>query len=118
MGAHMGVGEGPKNRLFLICPPLGVPGFIFLDFWPPWASFWAFFEGRPAPATHRQRTVAGAARAAPATGNPNLKPTWLQRGGGVGPSRGRPHVGVNVLHNARAPRDEPSWPPSCECLLS
>ena len=47
MGAHMGVGEGPKNRLFLICPPLGVPGFIFIDFWAPWASFWAFFEGVP-----------------------------------------------------------------------
>ena len=78
MGAHIGVGEGPKNRLFLICPPLGVPGFIFLDFWPPWASFWAFFEGRPAPATDRCRCRALD------TGNPNLKPTWLQRGGGVG----------------------------------
>ena len=74
----------PKHRLFSDWSPFGCPWVHFLDFWPPWASFWALFEGRPAPATHRQRTVAGAARAAPATGNPNLKPTWLQRGGGVG----------------------------------
>ena len=29
--------------LFLIGPPLGAPGFIFLDFWDPRASFWHLF---------------------------------------------------------------------------
>ena len=29
--------------LFLIGPPLGAPGFIFLDFWAPRASFWHLF---------------------------------------------------------------------------
>ena len=35
--------EVPKTALFLIGPPLGAPGFIFLDFWAPWASFWHLF---------------------------------------------------------------------------
>ena len=29
--------------LFLIGPPLGAPGFIFIEFWAPWASFWHLF---------------------------------------------------------------------------
>ena len=43
-------GGGPRSHifdvffgLFLIGPPLGAPGFIFLDFWAPWASFWHLF---------------------------------------------------------------------------
>ena len=43
MGAQMGGQISPKNRLFLIGPPLGAPGCIVLDFWPPWASFWHLF---------------------------------------------------------------------------
>ena len=66
MGAQMGGQIAPKSRLFSHWSPFGCPWVHFLDFWPPWASFWALFEGRPA------------------TGNPNFKPTWLQRGGGVG----------------------------------
>ena len=47
MGAQMGGGKGPKNLFFLlfllIGPPLGAPGFIFIEFWAPWASFWHLF---------------------------------------------------------------------------
>ena len=32
--------------LFLIGSPLGAPGFIFLDFWVPRASFWHLFGCR------------------------------------------------------------------------
>ena len=33
----------PKIVFFLIGGPLGAPGFIFLTFWLPWASFWHLF---------------------------------------------------------------------------
>ena len=43
-GCPTGRGEKAKKHLFfLIGPPLGAPGFIFLDFWAPRASFWHLF---------------------------------------------------------------------------
>ena len=33
----------PIIVFFLIGGPLGAPGFIFLTFWLPWASFWLLF---------------------------------------------------------------------------
>ena len=50
-GAQMGGGRSPQNCSFLLGfldplpgfldpPPLGAPRLIFIDFWPPWASFW------------------------------------------------------------------------------
>ena len=44
MGAQMGGEISPKIDFFLIGPPLGAPGFIFLDFWAPWTSFWHFLS--------------------------------------------------------------------------
>ena len=48
LGAQIDGGAKPYFRcffgLFLIGPPLGAPGFIFLDFWAPRASFWHIFE--------------------------------------------------------------------------
>ena len=43
MGVPMGGGKAKKLLFFLIGPPLGAPGFTFLDFWAPWASFWHLF---------------------------------------------------------------------------
>ena len=47
MGAQMGGGKGPKNRIFFalfpIGPALGAPGFIFIEFGAPWVSFCHLF---------------------------------------------------------------------------
>ena len=51
--------------LFLIGPPLGAPGFIFLDFWAPRASFWHLF-GRPG---HHFGTLGAHQNDAPAVQN-------------------------------------------------
>ena len=50
---------------FLIGPPLGAHGFIFLDFWAPRASFWHLF-GRPG---HHFGTLGAHQNDAPAVQN-------------------------------------------------
>ena len=40
MASQLGGQIAPKNRLFSHWSPFGCPWVHFLDFWPPWPSFW------------------------------------------------------------------------------